>query len=192
MAATVLGLVGRAGSGKDTIYKVISDILGPSKTVVRVAFGDAVKEELAEKYGLSVEEIEEDKEMYRAELQAWGTEYRRAKDEDYWIKKLKPQLDLLYENADVVVITDIRFRNEADYVKDVCKGFLVKVLSNRVKKMEHVSETEQDSISVDWLCNNDGSVIDLAVSTAYLMEEMSLIDIEDGDKLELEIEESYE
>ena len=59
--AKVIGLTAPAGSGKDTVFDIIEELMD-SKTVVRVAFGDAVKEEVAEQHGVSIEEVEENKQ----------------------------------------------------------------------------------------------------------------------------------
>jgi hypothetical protein len=46
-------------------------------------------------------------------LQWWGTEYRRAQDENYWVKKTFAAIPA---NLDIAIITDVRFPNEAEGV----------------------------------------------------------------------------
>lgn len=57
-------------------------------------------------------------------LQNYGTEYARSQDADYWIKALdkKIQADL----PKIAVITDVRFPNEAEYIKQN-GGYLIEV-----------------------------------------------------------------
>lgn len=56
-------------------------------------------------------------ENTRRALQFWGTEVRRAEDEDYWVKIVEKQLlHAVKQNLDVVV-SDVRFPNEGDLVK---------------------------------------------------------------------------
>lgn len=51
-------------------------------------------------------------------LQAWGTEYRRAEDENYWIRQLVNRSQLLLQTgASRLVITDVRYPNEADALR---------------------------------------------------------------------------
>jgi hypothetical protein len=47
-------------------------------------------------------------------LQWWGTEFRRAQDPDYWTKKLFQSIP---SNLDLALITDVRFPNELDGIK---------------------------------------------------------------------------
>ena len=156
----VIGLFGKAGSGKDTAFSVLKDYYASKdKTAVRVAFGDEVKREYSEASNISICEIETKKASFREELQHWGTEYRRNIDPDYWIKKIDLQVQFLKGQADVIVFTDVRFHNEADYVRDL-QGFMVKVKPPKTfrigKHHEHTSETELDDILPDYILQNDG------------------------------------
>lgn len=49
----------------------------------------------------------------RALLQWWGTEYRRAEDPDYWVKKLAARIER--EAPAFAVISDLRFPNEFEF-----------------------------------------------------------------------------
>jgi hypothetical protein len=53
----------------------------------------------------------------RALLQWWGSEYRRAQDPDYWVRKLEDTLISERAGVDVAVITDMRFPNEFELVQ---------------------------------------------------------------------------
>jgi hypothetical protein len=59
----------------------------------------------------------------RALLQWWGTEYRRAQDPDYWVKRTAERIS--QDSADVAVISDLRFFNEFEYVK--ANGYAVRI-----------------------------------------------------------------
>lgn len=176
--AKVIGLTAPAGSGKDTVFAIIEELMD-SKTVVRVAFGDAVKEEVAEQHSVSVEEIEENKESFRNVLQQWGTEHRRKKDPRYWIKQIETEVKMLRDNADVVVITDVRFLNEAEYIKSL-GGDVIKIIPSSshtlIKGSDHSSETESNYIVPDWLLPNSGSIRQLAESVAFLLQDMEVED----------------
>jgi phosphomevalonate kinase len=178
--AKVVGLVAEGGSGKDTVFGIFKKLL-PDKTVVRIAFGDAVKEEVAERHELRLEDLEDNKESFRNILQEWGTEYRRKQDEFYWIKKLSPQIDILKENADVLVFTDVRFLNEADFIREKLKGNIIKITAkgDRVLKSDHISETELQYIKPDWLLPNTGTVKELAEGVAFLIHDLEIEDFND-------------
>lgn len=84
-------------------------------------------------------------------LQWWGTEYRRNNyGQNYWVKKLVSQV--AKESVDIALITDTRFPNEAQAIKDL-GGYCVNV--TRVNKdgspfvdpsrdPNHLSETALD------------------------------------------------
>ena len=177
--AIVVGLVGKAGSGKDTVFSLLQAMV-PSKVFMRLGFGDEVKKEVADRHQIPVEIVEENKEVFRVILQKWGTEYRRKQKESYWIDKVKTQVDFLRNNVDVdvVVITDVRFLNEADYVKDECGGFIIKVLGkeDRMLKSDHVSEMGQDNIKPDWLLPNQKGLPELAEGLSFLIQELDLME----------------
>ena len=171
----VLGLTGLAGSGKDSVFSLFKELL-PNKTIIRVAFGDEVKKEYADELGVSIESIEKRKGDHRIGLQRWGTEYRREQDLNYWITKIEPQVSFLVKNADLVVITDIRFLNEASYVKEDLKGAIVRVLGDpdRVLYSTHESEVEMQSIEPDWIIPNMGSREELKEGVKFLIQENNL------------------
>ena len=80
----------------------------------------------------------------RTLLQWWGTDYRRAQDPDYWVKRMFETLDR--EQPDMALITDVRFRNEADAIHKA-GGYLVKVTrigKPDVNVPQHPSETNLD------------------------------------------------
>ena len=77
----------------------------------------------------------------RTLLQWWGTNYRRAQDPLYWVKRLQVTLD--QEQPDAALITDVRFPNEADAIHER-GGYVVKV--TRTGKLDidvHAHESEQ-------------------------------------------------
>ena len=82
MLNDVIMLSGRFGVGKDFIAEQLVNTLG----YTRISFADALKEEVAEQHGISVEELSANKSRYRADLQRIGAEHR-AECLSYWIKK---------------------------------------------------------------------------------------------------------
>lgn len=91
---------------------------------------------------------------YTQILQWYGTEIARKNDPDTWVKALAKRIET--EKPDIAIITDVRFPNEAQYVKDR-GGSLVEVI--RLKDGEqyldpgrdpnHASETALDDYQ-DW------------------------------------------
>ena len=108
MRAALIGLVGHARHGKNTVAKFIAGAARGKRTV-EMAFADAVREECRDIYGWNGVKDEAGRTL----LQEHGMKRRRL-DPDYWLKKTFERLDEC--PADIVVITDVRFRNEADEV----------------------------------------------------------------------------
>lgn len=78
-------------------------------------------------------------------LQWYGTEYRRAQNQDYWVERFD---DAVESNpADFVLVTDVRFKNEADYILNN-RGLVVKVSRtgyvDPTRSSTHASECELD------------------------------------------------
>lgn len=81
---------------------------------------------------------------FRSLMQWWGTEYRRAQDDNYWVKKT---LDLCSGN-EVYIISDLRFKNEAKGIRDA-GGYLIRVERPgrpSISNANHPSEIDLD----DW------------------------------------------
>jgi hypothetical protein len=88
-------------------------------------------------------------------LQWWGTNYRRAQDPDYWTKKLFANIP---SYLDIALVTDVRFPNEANGIKER-GGYNVQIqrlnqdggkyfASDR--PLDHPSETALDSYAFDF------------------------------------------
>jgi hypothetical protein len=162
MELILLGITGRARHGKDTLFRCLQRSAGG--TLARLAFGDGVKEELAEACGVTAAEIEADKPRFRGGLQWWGTEFRRGlHGEDYWIRRLERKLHLMRDTPlNGIVITDVRFPNEAALVQSR-GGWIIRVVRPQVDEgvPPHLSETAMDSVLVDSTILNDGCLTGL-------------------------------
>lgn len=73
------------------------------------------------------------------------------------------------------VISDVRFKNEAEYVKNECNGVLLKVVRpDKESDDSHASETDMDNFVeglVDYTIINDGSKDELAVKVQDFIDE---------------------
>jgi len=116
----LIGMCGAAGSGKDTV----ADILG----FERVAFADPLYEMVAIVTGMTPDEMRgrETKERTidwlghspRQLLQTLGTEWGRDTiSQTIWIDTAMRRVRRLLDDGRDVVITDVRFDNEAAAVK---------------------------------------------------------------------------
>lgn len=128
----ILGLTGRMGAGKDYLYTQLTKVF-PGR-VFRMAFADGVKLDIEETLldeVVQVQTYDGDELEYRWRkpykpevrrlLQWWGTELRRGEDPDYWIKHAEKRLVRINATATydpvLVVFTDVRFSNEAEWIR---------------------------------------------------------------------------
>lgn len=110
--ASIIGLTGYARSGKDTFAKVLTDEYG----YTRVAFADALKNDLAEYLGIERDQVNAEKKALRRTLQLRGGA-KRKENPDYWIGIARRDITLLLARGHSVVITDVRFPNEAEAIR---------------------------------------------------------------------------
>lgn len=124
----IIGLTGFARTGKDT-FQSRSEILlrqiNKNFIAHRYAFADALKEEcddfLKKNMGISAfTDYTPDKEIIRPFLVTYGTHLRRKMDQNCWIKKVEPLISCINSGGskrDFIFITDVRFKNEAEWIK---------------------------------------------------------------------------
>ena len=160
------------------VYEALLDDLPPeARDMDRSAYLDLVKAiGAAPKPRLCLPEADEkiawinaNKLSLRSVLQIWGTEFRRAANQNYWIDQVAIKVkDLLHSGEVCIVVDDMRFRNEAAALKTI--GFTtIKLLVhdllrdkrsvNRdgaaIPKESHQSETELDSMKTDYIISNE-------------------------------------
>lgn len=160
----LLGLSGRAGSGKDTCAGLLMQ-----QGFRAVAFADALRQEVAEAWRidprmlidrstkewaipalaiancveptfiLTMERLGEDLQVARSArwiLQRWGTEYRREADSSYWIDRVLERIAKLRAGGwHRICVTDVRFFNEAQVI-DSLGGAVVRVVRPELPALE--------------------------------------------------------
>jgi hypothetical protein len=162
----LLGLTGRAGSGKDTV----ADYLAKRYDVTRLSFAAPLKMLACKWFGFSDEQVNtlEGKETPdprwcgpdgkprtpREVLQLIGTEGFRAVDPDFWLKIARRSVEECAACSDEgVAFTDLRFPNEAAMIRSL-GGYVVRVIKEGgtgTTHVAHASETLLDSIVADFV-----------------------------------------
>lgn len=119
--------IGVAGSGKD--YEAGRFI--QSNGAVRVAFANSLRRDIWTMIGWSPES-EQAYERFKVDvftsslgirftgrdlLLRYGTDIRRKEDNEVWCKRAIAEIGLALESHPEVVITDCRFKNEVEYLK---------------------------------------------------------------------------
>lgn len=178
----LIGLTGRKRSGKDTL----AGFLVRDHGFVRVAFADPLKDaalavnpivdtdvdghpvRLQEAVSdLGWEEAKEIREVRRT-LQELGVAIR-AIDDSFWVDAAMREVARLRAQGIPVVITDVRFPNEADAIQAL-GGRIVRVTRAGLDTSDtHVSETAMDGYDVNaWWVPNDRGIDDLAEAARVL------------------------
>ena len=169
----IIGLTGYAQSGKDTVAKVLTDNFG----FERVAFADPIRKLLYEmnptvkdggyrlqgvidSYGWDVAKTAFPE--VRRLLQDLGVGARKVFGEDFWVNQALGPQQPWEDDLRNVVVTDVRFINEADYLKAFPESQLWRIKRIGVGAVNgHVSERDMDGYQVDQIFANNGSVEDL-------------------------------
>jgi hypothetical protein len=165
----LIGLSGRKRSGKDTVYAIIQEEAERMRPA-RVAFADALKEEVSELLKVTTDDLEADKARFRGILQWWGTEWRRHQDLNYWIDKTRAKILSLESINELIVVTDVRFPNEAALIEEL-GGLVVRVSRPEADTVvdPHSSEVLMDGHPFKTILYNTGSLEDLRRSIRQLL-----------------------
>ena len=150
-----IGFMGLAGSGKDTAADALMF------THHRCSFASRLKG-IARMLGWDGEKDERG----RAFLQDLGMAVRRF-DEDTWVRLLSEEISPRMQQ---LVFTDVRFQNEADFVRSI-GGIIVRIVRPGIIAQNHESELKQSEIAADIEIVNDGSVADLHKKIQQLINE---------------------
>jgi len=171
--ANLIGITGRAGSGKDTVSRLLRTLVFTRS----MSFAEPLKAAVAAMLGVDVARFE-DREWKEAPLpgigvtprhllQTLGTEWgRNIIDPDLWVKIAANRYAEYRQrvvNPDIaVVFTDLRFPNEAQWIREQ-GGLVLRVQrdSADVAESDHDSETQLINIRPDTTFANNGSFDDL-------------------------------
>ena len=172
----IIGLTGYAQSGKDTVAKILVENYG----YTRVAFADKIREFLYEtnpmydsmagepvfvKSKVDRDGWENAKKSphIRRLLQNSGVAARKIFGEDFWVNQVFKDID----PSSNIVITDVRFSNEAEAIKLITQFTGIESQVWRIKRIgvdavnAHVSESQMDDYPVDQIFTNNSSIEDL-------------------------------
>lgn len=182
----IIGLNGFAKSGKDTACQFLQ--LELAKTGVKVerdAFADRLKISAGRAIGCTGPdpEVIEDMNWLKEEgyiaiynssgdlhsgitgreyLQYYGTEaHRNVFGMNFWIEAVLPNPALPYSGRDpfdILVITDVRFDNEAEAVRDAGGEVWHIQRKVQIEESSHASEVALDPALIDAIVTNNGTL----------------------------------
>jgi len=174
VVTAVIGLHGEAGVGKDWI----ADQLVEKHGFVKLSFAAPLKEAVRAlnpivSYGGRVVRLDEALAEGEAHVKAYYPEYRRllevfgtevARDmfgEDVWVKQMEETIRNIWLDRDArIVISDVRFPNEAEWIRRHVGGKVVRVsgVSSGLDSDGHASRKSLADDLVDAAFVNDRDV----------------------------------
>ncbi len=171
----IIGIAGKARSGKDTVANYLWERYG----FTRLAFADPVKMAAQIMFGLNNDQTW-NPAFKEVEIPFWGMSPRQMFQtlgtdaahtyfgNDIWIKRLAVSLGALPE--DDIVIPDVRFESEADFVRGLGGVILHLERPDAEPVRNHVSERGIGFHPGDWLLPNDADLPNLYTRLESLIE----------------------
>jgi hypothetical protein len=178
----LIGLHGKARSGKDTVGQMLKE----RHKILLVSFAGPIKDGLRAMLGLQEEHISGSlKEVPlgwlpqspRQLMQSLGTEWGRdCVSADLWLLRAQQSVKEAHRLGYHVVITDVRFENEADYIRQA-GGEMWHIHRDAAHAVAgHISEAgvAYRKDLGDRLINNNGTLLALRATVLDLFEEEGL------------------
>jgi len=171
----LIGLTGQAGVGKDTVAKGISE----TQYMAQYALAAPIKEALCTMfdlpYSVFVDRIQKEAiipwigKSPRYLAQKLGTEFGRDMvAQDIWLRVMQQHYEetkLVFEEqahlhtvAEGFIVTDVRFDNEAEYIKNL--GGVIWKIERKIETpvLAHVSEQGVSELLIDAVIDNNGEL----------------------------------
>lgn len=178
----IIGLMGKKDTGKSEVANYLME----KHDFGCAAYADNLKYKLADLLNIPIDDFypqtEEDRKRRENEvlpkigrtirqlMQIYGDGCREMLYKEIWIDLMDRLLKERFYGS-LLVISDVRYVNEADYIRNN-GGFIIKI-TNPKKRFEdnHVSEIEQDEVGPPFfIIMNDGSLKDLFAKVDKVLE----------------------
>lgn len=169
MANKIIIFSGKQYSGKDTAAKIILENMPDYR---RCAMGDIIKLTYGKEKGLTYEEIEKNKSIYRQDLINLGN-WGRSIDPDYWLKKI-------IEQDGNIIVTDVRVPHEYEVFKNA-GALAIRVEATRETRLKRgeligendITETGLDEINNwDYIIDNNSDYENLKLQVSDIIKEI--------------------
>ena len=168
MRTPIIGITGRARSGKDTVGNFIVSAVGG----YCFAFADPIRNMLRQ---IGIDMSDPYWQEHKADvipalgvsprtlMQTLGTEWGRDMiNKDIWVTIAKQRV--LMAGSSLAVATDVRFENEADWIRGM-GGTIIHIRRKAASSDEHSSESGIDRDPNDITIDNDGDLEELQHAT---------------------------
>ena len=177
----LIGIAAPARSGKDTVADILAE-----KDYLKYSFAGPLKEGIISMFGLTSEHVDGGlKEEVlpwlgvspRYLMQTLGTDWARdIVNPDTWLILAEMKWKSLVENrgrcaVSGMVVSDVRFDNEADWIRKNGGEIWHIVRPELNKVLDHASESGIVVSTEDKLLFNDGTIQELGMQVNVMLEE---------------------
>ena len=188
MAVKIIGITGKARAGKDTVGKIVCDTLpnchwyALAMPIKDALFGMLGVDDPSRRAALMVNKEEAIPYLGvspRQILQDIGKAMRDSAGEDFWLHFLQQHLDVwssldsIYETPTTtyIVITDVRYDNEAKFIKERGGAIWRVTRPDAAKVRDHESERGISDEYVDVEIDNSKAIEQLEQKVKQLLKE---------------------
>jgi hypothetical protein len=189
----IIGLCGNQGSGKDTVANILVSEYG----FIKLTFASTLKDIVAILFSWQrdlLEGLTEESRLWRETtddfwseklsipsftprkaLQMIGTDlFRIHFNNDIWTNIVENKIGVMLKNNPNtnIVISDCRFTNEFNLIKQFTDSHIIMILREKnisTNKIYHSSETEWVNYNFDAILQNDNSIDDLKSNLKSLL-----------------------
>lgn len=167
----IIGIAGYARTGKDTFGSIlIKELKNVGLSAKKLSLAFELKSDLdsflIQKFGISAfTEDPKEKNFIRPLLICYGTDLMRKKNPEYWIKKLQKTIDINNNHGIISVVCDIRFLNEASWLKQN-GGILAHLKRDGIVPADKNEERNDDLLRevsefpIDWKFYTEDQIIE--------------------------------
>lgn len=162
----VLGIIGKKQSGKDTLADILCEYAGGR--AVKYSLAGPIKDACRDLFLLSEAQLHEGGEKDRPDprwggrtprqLFQWlGTDvFRDQFDCHFWLTHARLVIASLAESYRIIIVPDIRFVNEAAFIRSFPHHALIRVERGKghtdpPRIDHHISEHDMDNIPPEWI-----------------------------------------
>ncbi len=169
MANRIIIFSGKQYSGKDTAAKIMLEKMPEYR---RCAMGDIIKLTYGRQKGLTYDEIEKNKAIYRQDLINLGN-WGREQSPDYWLEKI-------IEQEGNIIVTDVRVQHEYNVFK-AAGAITIRVEASRKTRAQRgqligendITEVGLDNVKDwDYVIDNNGDYENLTRQVEKIIEDL--------------------
>lgn len=190
-AIPIIGLTGLAGSGKDSVRALLEQhgytglaFADPIRDMLRTLFtATGTSTEYMLDRALKEERIPNIGTSYRVLAQTLGTEWGRSIDPNFWLRITGATIDASLQDSFgpvQIVISDVRFPNEADFIRQRGGQIWHVVRPGTQPVRAHESEAHALTIPADYTILNNGTLADLQGTVLRALEWADGMDAQAG------------